>query len=53
MPTRPSKNRRNQLELRPDGYYELIQWRSLGCLIPAAIVLYLFMRLFDYVANSG
>jgi hypothetical protein len=36
---------------RSDGYYELIQWRSRGCLIPAAIVLWLLMRL--DVASSG
>jgi len=29
---------------RPDGYYELIQRRTLGCLIPVAIVV-LLLRL--------
>jgi hypothetical protein len=29
---------------RPDGHYELFQWRTLGCLIPAVIVLWLIIR---------
>ncbi|HVX13534.1 MAG TPA: hypothetical protein VHC22_20280 [Pirellulales bacterium] len=32
----------------PENYYELIQWRSLGCLISAVIALGLAIRLFNH-----
>jgi hypothetical protein len=26
---------------RPDDYYELIQWRTLGCVVPVLIIVWL------------
>lgn len=38
---------------RPDGYYELVQWRSLWLLIPAAIIFLLMRGCLEHFANMG
>jgi hypothetical protein len=38
--------------MKRDERYELIQWKTLGCLIPAAIVLWLARAFFHHLADG-